>query len=493
MQPDIWEEWWRPACVLDMQPAMWSTRCRRACVRSHAERHTGCHQPEADWLVSPINTPRPQLISSHPDLYKPISKHERKFSIDFESAPREGSVQLKANQMKISSDGNQFNVAREKEREKESTEKASSVQSMILYDCDAEALSISIRPGQSYSVMVKWRCLPELVQFHGFRSVEVMLDTPPRSPKNCPESRGGSVRVQISLSRPVSFFMVKPRLCPRQDQSSPVKSSRPLGFGQVLSDQPAAYRQRTLFPLLGSWIMARGQCFLDLVPSGFKETPYSLDREHSERRGHVLWLSGRGVNFVTLTGSSLTRHVALPDHSVGLDGQSCSCLIVGWPVGLSSPTLGVDRPSVILQFWLDRTHSFRISPKPGTKSVKENATKQPAFANPETVFVRKQCCNVNTLAHQYAWPRSYQGKMLTLGWMMESQASISTTWTNQTDLDSPVHQNSSLCPDQYTDQSTGRASMLICVLTWCISCPKSVHGQSTGRASMLICVVSMLI
>ncbi|KAF3529575.1 hypothetical protein DY000_02038394 [Brassica cretica] len=39
-----------------------------------------------------------------------------------------------------------------------------------------------------------------------------------------------------------------------------------------------------------------------------------------------------------------TDHVALPDHGVGLDGQSCSCLIVGWPVGLSSPTLGVDRP-----------------------------------------------------------------------------------------------------------------------------------------------------
>ncbi|KAF2531159.1 hypothetical protein F2Q70_00029702 [Brassica cretica] len=62
MQPDIWEEWWRLACVLDMKPAMWSTRCRLACVPSHAKRHTGCHQPEADWLVSPINTPRPQLI-----------------------------------------------------------------------------------------------------------------------------------------------------------------------------------------------------------------------------------------------------------------------------------------------------------------------------------------------------------------------------------------------------------------------------------------------
>ncbi|KAF3532181.1 hypothetical protein DY000_02039492 [Brassica cretica] len=36
MQPDIWEEWWHPACVLDMQPAMWSTRCRRAAHASGA-------------------------------------------------------------------------------------------------------------------------------------------------------------------------------------------------------------------------------------------------------------------------------------------------------------------------------------------------------------------------------------------------------------------------------------------------------------------------
>ncbi|KAL0667852.1 hypothetical protein Bca4012_030556 [Brassica carinata] len=90
--------------------------------------------------------------------------------------------------------------------------------------------------------MIKWRCCPELVQFYGFRSVEVLLDTPPGSPKNCPEAKGGSVRIQISLPRPVSFFMVKPRLCPRKDQSSPLHSSRPLGFGHVLSDQPAASR-----------------------------------------------------------------------------------------------------------------------------------------------------------------------------------------------------------------------------------------------------------
>ncbi|KAL0703808.1 hypothetical protein Bca4012_070233 [Brassica carinata] len=106
------------------------------------------------------------------------------------------------------------------------TEKASSVQSAILYDCDAEALSISIHPCQSCSVKVKWRCCPELVQIYGFRSVEVLLDTPPGSPKNCPEAKGGSVRVQISLSRPDSFFMVKPRFCPSRDQFSPVQSRR---------------------------------------------------------------------------------------------------------------------------------------------------------------------------------------------------------------------------------------------------------------------------
>ncbi|KAG5373724.1 hypothetical protein IGI04_042960, partial [Brassica rapa subsp. trilocularis] len=60
---------------------------------------------------------------------------------------------------------------------------------------------------------------------------------------------------------------------------------------------------------------------------------------------------------------------------------------------LEPPTPQYPNGSGTLQFWLDRTHSFRISPNPGTKSVKENATKQPAFANLETVFVRKQCCN----------------------------------------------------------------------------------------------------
>ncbi|KAF3552329.1 hypothetical protein DY000_02002707 [Brassica cretica] len=63
-------------------------------------------------------------------------------------------------------------------------------------------------------------------------------------------------------------------------------------------------------------------------------------RSWQEAKSNLVTVAlGRGVNFVTLAGSSLSRQVALPDHGVGLDGQSCSCLIVGWPVGsfISNP------------------------------------------------------------------------------------------------------------------------------------------------------------
>ncbi|WZZ59935.1 hypothetical protein YC2023_060042 [Brassica napus] len=73
--------------------------------------------------------------------------------------------------------------------------------------------------------MIKWRYCPELVQFHGFRSVEVLLDTLPRCSKSYPEAKRGSVRVQISPSTPVSVYMVKPRFCQSRDQFSPVHSS----------------------------------------------------------------------------------------------------------------------------------------------------------------------------------------------------------------------------------------------------------------------------
>ncbi|KAF3598947.1 hypothetical protein F2Q69_00037622 [Brassica cretica] len=91
--------------------------------------------------------------------------------------------------------------------------------------------------------MIKWRYCPELVQFHGYISVVVLLDTPPGSPKNCPEAKGGSVRVQISLLKPVSFYMVKPMFCPSRDQSSPVKSSiGVVEFHLELREDRVAYR-----------------------------------------------------------------------------------------------------------------------------------------------------------------------------------------------------------------------------------------------------------
>ncbi|WZY99852.1 hypothetical protein YC2023_072181 [Brassica napus] len=115
--------------------------------------------------------------------------------------------------------------------------------------------------------MIKWRCCPRSVQFLGFSSVEVM---------NCSEAKEGAVRVEFSPDQ------YQGRFCTSQDQSSPVQSRRPLGFGHALSDQPAA-------SCLEHCELAC--CFLGLVPSGFKETPYSLDREDSDERCHVLWLS----------------------------------------------------------------------------------------------------------------------------------------------------------------------------------------------------------
>ncbi|KAF2553081.1 hypothetical protein F2Q68_00036697 [Brassica cretica] len=201
------------------------------------------------------------------------------------SVPRQGYVQVKISPVQ-SSQGVHWVLA-----------KSSSINQLL----------IGKEHCQSVPLIIKWRCCPELVLFHGFRSVEVPLDTPPGSPKNCPGAKGDSVK--ISLSRPVSVFMVKPRLCPRKDQS--IHSSHVV-----------------------NWVLAKSSPINQLL----------IGKEHCEVA------LGRGVKFVTLTGSSLARHVALPDHGVGLDNQSCSCLIVGWPVGLSSLTLGVGRLSVMFLF-----------------------------------------------------------------------------------------------------------------------------------------------
>ncbi|KAF3610822.1 hypothetical protein DY000_02049179 [Brassica cretica] len=375
--PDIGEEWWRPACVLDMQPAMWSTRCRRACVRSHAKRHTGCHQPEADWLVSPINTP---TTPAHFFTSRPV-QNNLKTSL---TSGRSGGV------LHVSWTCSQPCGARG----------AAAHASGAMRSDTRAATNLKLIGWWSFQgqLSIDFVSAPREVQIHGFRSVKVLLDTLPGSPKNCPEDRGGSVRVQISPSRSVSVYMIKPRFCPSLDQSTPVKLS--IAFWPSLLRSTSCFSPRTL---------------------GFKETPYSLDRDDSDERGHVLWLSitrrynvavtrrtvgcravptlslksglgtgfglvciwfpllearswqeaksnlvtvclglafiaCRGVNFVTLAGSSLIRHVALLDHGVGLDGQSYSCLIVGRPVGsfISNPGCWtVDRSCSCLIFgWL---------------------------------------------------------------------------------------------------------------------------------------------
>ncbi|KAF3549043.1 hypothetical protein DY000_02006702 [Brassica cretica] len=91
-------------------------------------------------------------------------------------------------------------------------------------------------------------------------------------------------------------------------QSSPVETFS-LSFGKVLSDQPAASRLEHLqVPVIfKDSVVAGGRTIWVRIPpmlgmfcgglvfppshSGFKEIPYSLDREDSDRRGHGLWLS----------------------------------------------------------------------------------------------------------------------------------------------------------------------------------------------------------
>lgn len=61
-----------------------------------------------------------------------------------------------------------------------------------------------------------------------------------------------------------------------------------------------------------------------------------------------------------------------------------------------------------LYLGLGRARCFRISQNPGTKSVKEHAIEQPAFASPVTVRVRLLCCDLKsktTLGNGYLGSR----------------------------------------------------------------------------------------
>ncbi|WZZ15333.1 hypothetical protein YC2023_108422 [Brassica napus] len=91
------------------------------------------------------------------------------------------------------------------------------------------------------------------------------------------------------------------------------------------------------------------------------------------------------------------RIVPSPSHSAS--GPWCwvgrsvmflfDCWLAGWPFISNPGYCTVDRSCSCLIVGRLIDHMSRT----------ENATKQPAFANPETVFVRKQCCN-NPVNHR---------------------------------------------------------------------------------------------
>src|SRR5690606_29595409 len=74
MLMDIWSSRQEKGVTLHvihaMQVDMWTTRCRHPCVRSHANRRTGCHTLACDSLRFPIYSPRPLIISPHPEHFK---------------------------------------------------------------------------------------------------------------------------------------------------------------------------------------------------------------------------------------------------------------------------------------------------------------------------------------------------------------------------------------------------------------------------------------
>ena len=95
------------------QPAMWSTRCHRACDWNHANGYMCCHTAWSWLAAASYKYPRP---SSHFNTSRPLQSYlkmgernkERKqefsrifgscrgqYFISFGSAPREGSVQVK--------------------------------------------------------------------------------------------------------------------------------------------------------------------------------------------------------------------------------------------------------------------------------------------------------------------------------------------------------------------------------------------------------------
>ncbi|KAF3535292.1 hypothetical protein F2Q69_00021977 [Brassica cretica] len=288
-------------------------------------------------------------------------------------SPREGSVQLKFNQMKISSDGNQVNVAREKEREKQSGRLRVPSRQLSSFDDQVEVMSrVSSVPRFQISrteVLSKSRSVqssPVETFILGFG--QVLSDQPAasrlehwifghigRSPScdvgitgpmpyrqvafciheslsgvGVPHGVLGGIWVNFELKRsvlatslerprwsdPEKSLAISSRWKPKTNPERPIRATTP---GRSRSPER-----------LGQSDTPRSLAFLSrydntMEPERPTEVAPEARSDLSERRAEVLTLSpksglGRGVNFVTLTGSSLIRNVALPDHGVGLDG-----------------------------------------------------------------------------------------------------------------------------------------------------------------------------
>ncbi|KAF3607972.1 hypothetical protein DY000_02048257 [Brassica cretica] len=103
-------------------------------------------------------------------------------------------------------------------------------------------------------------------------------------------------------------------------------------WGGLVFPRPRIQRVLTLSPKSGFRVV-------DIKAMRF---PLLEVRSWQEAKSNLVTVAlGKDDRIAWCWTSSLAHHAALPDHGVGLDGQSCSCLIVGWPVGLSSPTHGV--------------------------------------------------------------------------------------------------------------------------------------------------------
>ncbi|KAF3573479.1 hypothetical protein F2Q69_00058815 [Brassica cretica] len=77
---------------------------------------------------------------------------------------------------------------------------------------------------------------------------------------------------------------------------------------------------------------------------------------------------GRRVNFMTLTESSFARHVALSDHGVGLDDQSCCLVRI---VRLLVSIAGLIWLALRLEMKTLKWREFEAKPKPKPKAKEE--------------------------------------------------------------------------------------------------------------------------